>query len=231
MKRDAADGPGGRMARLLARRLEERSGPTDAPLTVAELRRQLLPYPRCREPADLASKVEYDESLLALLAEPSVLAVEDPDLSEAVERERSAAEPGLGFLDDFAAAALRPGPALLDRARGEREEAASADAEADAAAEAAAEADAGDRVPRREPEPPEPRPTEPRPTGAGTEGAGTEGAGDGCRECGRGLPARDELRYCPWCGTDLTGPRCGSCREPVEPAWRYCPACGAATEA
>lgn len=225
------------MARLLARRLEERSGPTDAPLTVAELRRQLLPYPRCRGPADLASKVEYDEALLALLAEPSVLAVEDPDLSEAVERERSAAEPGLGFLDDFAAATLRPGPALLDRAAGEQEEAASAVGDADAAADA----DAGDRIPRREPEPPEPRPTEPRPTGAGspaagtegaaTEGPGTEGAGDGCRECGRGLPARDELRYCPWCGTDQTGPRCGSCREPVEPAWRYCPACGAATEA
>lgn len=194
-----ADGPAAAMARLLARRLGERAAPADAPLTVAELRRQLLPYPRCRRAADLASKAEYDLAVLALLAGSGPLVVEDPELAEAVAREREAAEPGLGFLDDFAASALRPGPELLERARGAASSPAPADESRDEG-EDEGETDAG----------------------GGEPAAGT------CRACGRELPGREGLRYCPWCGAEQGPPRCDDCREPLETDWSYCPVCGTA---
>lgn len=239
-----AEGPARELARLLARRLRERDRPPAAPVTVAELRRELLPYPRVREPAGLASKAEYDLAMLDLLAEPAALAIEDPELAEAVERERSAAEPGLGFLEDFAAATLHPGSALTAGDDGERppEEAPTSAAGAASAPEAGAgsspETDAGST--------PEARPGS-RSGGARSDGGRSEGArpdgtrpgassdaapdGAGsCRDCGRELPGREGLRYCPWCGTDQRVPRCDACRERLEPDWSYCPACGSAAD-
>lgn len=106
---------GERLAALLARRLREEGIGPDAAVSVAEIRRQLLPYPYCRERLELASKAEYDLAMLELLGDAALLEVEDPELEEAVEREAGAPEPGLGFLEDFAAVQIRPGPALSGR--------------------------------------------------------------------------------------------------------------------
>lgn len=241
------EGPARDLARLLAARLDDREGPADAAITVAELRRELLPYPRCRQAAGLASKAEYDLALLDLLAEPDALEVDDPDLAEAVERERSAAEPGLGFLEGFAASRLRPGPAVTgagtDGAATDGSDAGGGGADGggtDGAGlpggdrrgdESGAPAGGPATAAGASPAPDGPARREDREPGGG-KGAGEgarerEASAAGCWECGRELPARDGLRYCPWCGADQRSPRCDACREPVESGWSYCPACGA----
>jgi hypothetical protein len=47
-----------------------------------------------------------------------------------------------------------------------------------------------------------------------------------CPWCRAELPARTNLNFCPFCGTDLKIVPCRSCGEELEPAWRFCPACG-----
>ena len=47
-----------------------------------------------------------------------------------------------------------------------------------------------------------------------------------CPWCRAELPARSNLNFCPFCGTDLKVVPCRSCGEELEPAWRFCPACG-----
>ena len=206
-----------KLVRLLARRLRRGEGPADGPMTVAELRRELLPYPRCREEAGLASKAEYDLAVLDLLASPRVLEPEDPALAEAGEEEREAAEAGLGFLEGFAAARLRPGPDL-----------AGAGGPGDGSA-----VEVGPSRPSGEPGEPE-GPPEPdiSPGPEASPGPDTSPETDptetsrACPSCSGDLPARDGLRFCPWCQADLTTPRCGDCGEELDPDWRFCPACG-----
>jgi hypothetical protein len=50
--------------------------------------------------------------------------------------------------------------------------------------------------------------------------------GHACQWCRAELPARMNLNFCPFCGTDLKVVPCRSCGEELEPAWRFCPACG-----
>lgn len=104
----------------LAWRLRGREGAPGAPLTVTELQREFLPYPRCREAADLTTKAEYDQVMLELLADPRLVEVESPDLRDAVERELESMEPQLDILEMYADAELRPGPDLWDRAAAAR---------------------------------------------------------------------------------------------------------------
>lgn len=218
-------GPARELARVLARRLRDRDGSADGPMTVAELRRELLPYPRCREAAGLASKAEYDLAVLDLLAAPAILRVEDPELADAVEQERSAAEPGLGFLEGFAASTLRPGPALAGAASREAAPPADEASPPDPGSAAGAASAENDGAPSRGPG----RPTEPGPgpDAPSSDAASSDAADRGaCRACGGEVPERDGLRFCPWCGVDLTTSRCGDCGEELEPDWSYCPACG-----
>lgn len=48
-----------------------------------------------------------------------------------------------------------------------------------------------------------------------------------CRWCDAGLPNRDPLNYCPFCGRSLRLIPCRSCGEALEASWRFCAACGA----
>lgn len=65
-------------------------------------------------------------------------------------------------------------------------------------------------------------------------GAGGERAGavDGsCVWCRAGLPERDDVNYCPFCGTDLRLVPCASCGAEIEPGWMFCAACGTEVDA
>jgi predicted amidophosphoribosyltransferase len=48
-----------------------------------------------------------------------------------------------------------------------------------------------------------------------------------CQWCRAELPARGNLNFCPFCGTDLKVVPCNHCGEELEPEWRFCIACGA----
>jgi len=47
-----------------------------------------------------------------------------------------------------------------------------------------------------------------------------------CPECETKLPQRDELRFCPFCGTHVFVAPCGACGEVLERTWSFCIACG-----
>jgi len=47
-----------------------------------------------------------------------------------------------------------------------------------------------------------------------------------CNWCAAGLPERDDVNFCPYCGTDVLLVPCKSCGVEVEPEWHFCAACG-----
>jgi hypothetical protein len=55
--------------------------------------------------------------------------------------------------------------------------------------------------------------------------------GSRCESCCASLPERENLNFCPFCGSDLRVVPCGSCGELLEHGWRFCVACGAESEA
>lgn len=207
------------MRGLLARRLRDAGRGPDEAFTVAELRRSLLPYPRCRTALGLASKAEYDVALLRLLHADGLLAADDPELDEEVERELASPEPALGVLDDHAATALRPGPRLREELGGDaaREP---PPPETGSGADEGADEDADGAGDDREP--------------AGDGGAarvvsgssGTAPADGACAACGGDLPGAPGVRFCPHCGEGLEALRCRACGEEMAAGWRYCPFCG-----
>jgi hypothetical protein len=47
-----------------------------------------------------------------------------------------------------------------------------------------------------------------------------------CQWCRAELPVRDNLNFCPFCGTDLKVVPCNACGEELDPDWRFCISCG-----
>lgn len=97
----------GRLFELLVERMEGEQVGFDESVTIAELHRRLLPYHACRDVLQFATKAEYDLELLQLLADKDRLEVSEDALVEAVLAETKQAEPGLGFLQRFAASEIR----------------------------------------------------------------------------------------------------------------------------
>jgi predicted RNA-binding Zn-ribbon protein involved in translation (DUF1610 family) len=197
------------LGRFLARRLAEAGRSAAEPVTVEELRLRLVPYRACRGELDLATKAEYDLSLLALLSEPELVELRDESLREAVGKELASPEPGLEVLDAFGSALIGLGPELGGEGGGR------------SAPRRTAAASRGKRTPAPEAARAEAvKPEVEEPDGS-----------DVCRSCGEALPGERQIRFCPFCGTDQQLPRCDGCGEELEPEWRYCPACGRAVDA
>lgn len=225
--------------RLLAKRVAAADQPLDGEVSVAELRRQLVPYEVARANLGLAAKAEYDVAFLEMLVSGEYLEAEDRALVEAVRKELDSSEPGLAFLQDYAASHLRldleeiakelwgsaetgggKGFAPGRPTGGGRDEVAAGEgdgaqgdepAETPEAAEAAAEAGGEDASGE----------------GSGTGAPGGGGTGRSCWSCGREVPpVAAEERYCVWCGSDLKIRPCGSCDRELRVEWSFCPACG-----
>lgn len=205
-----------KLAGLLARRFEA-SGAGGGPVSVEELHHRLVPYPLCREELGLATKAEYDLAMLRLLDDPDYVEVDDDELRDAVRRELDSPEPGLDPLADFSATLLRPGEGLPPAQGAEEADGGAVpEAEAAGAAEGTAAGAGGDGSGG----------TAGAPAAADAEQEALFGGGD-CAGCGRALPERADLRYCPYCGSDQTVRRCPECSVELEEDWRFCPACGA----
>lgn len=66
----------------------------------------------------------------------------------------------------------------------------------------------------------------------GDGGGERAGAVDGsCVWCRADLPERENVNYCPFCGTDLRLIPCASCGAEIEPGWMFCAACGTEVDA
>ena len=48
-----------------------------------------------------------------------------------------------------------------------------------------------------------------------------------CHWCREGLPVRDRVHFCPFCGSDLRPSPCRVCGEAMEARWHFCVSCGA----
>lgn len=194
----------GRLRRMLVRRLrEERMGP-DSTFSIAELHRKLLPYGLTRTEMGYATKAEYDIALLELLRNESWVELGEEALRTAVADECRAAEPGLAFLQRYAASEIRLRPEAGD---GTLDVPGSRDADAGPAAAS----------------PPPPGHAALGPDDGREAGVVSEGA---CHRCGGSLPERAGLRFCPHCGASQLHWPCGECGAQVERGWRYCPMCG-----
>lgn len=96
-----------RLFNLLRERMAGDQVGFDESVTIAELHKRLLPYHACREVFKFATKAEYDLELLQLLADRDRVEVSETALVEAVLEESRQLEPGLGFLQRFAASEIR----------------------------------------------------------------------------------------------------------------------------
>lgn len=233
------------LARLLARRVEASGQPADGEVSVAELRRRLVPYEVARTDLALATKAEYDLAMLELLASGEYLETEDGELVAAVRRELDSPEPGLAFLQDFAASHLQLRLEGLAEASADSPAARRATAAADGPELRPDPADAPEAPPGTSSDAPS-RPasasatdrasgpvsgptsaSEADRTAGPTAGAAADGPGASCWRCEEALPSESgEARYCVWCGADLSIRPCRECGTELQAGWAFCPSCG-----
>ena len=205
---------------ILARRPEY----LRTPFTVAEIYQNLIPYRTHRDRLGIEINGDYEDALIRLLAgEGGFLILESPPALRALREELASSNPNTGLYREFAAVDVRLNPALVPG--GTRIPMGSpAPAEAVSMEDLAPDprwASAGEAADA----PPAPAvgPFAPR-TAAGEAPAGADT--EACRWCRAGLPARANLNFCPFCGTDVHVVPCPGCGEELDPEWRFCIACG-----
>jgi hypothetical protein len=198
------------------------------PFTVAEIYQNLVPYGSHRDRIGVRMNGDYEDALLRLLAgEGDYLVLESEPALRDLRAELGTANPNTGLYREYAAVDVRLNQAQLDLAfvaagesrdmaaemsmvmRGAQPASVADLAPAEAAAEAIAIVPPGvDVFQYRAP-------------------MGTAPMTSSCQWCRAELPVRDNLNFCPFCGTDLKVVPCQQCGEELEPQWRFCIACGA----
>lgn len=201
------------------------------PFTVAEIYQNLVPYSSHRDRIGVRMNGDYEDALLRLLAgEGGYLVLESEPALRDLRAELGTPNPNTGLYREYAAVDVRLNQATLDLAllaegvpQDLSEEFASGEplsvadlAPAEAALDTLSIVPPGvdvfqDRMPASPP----------------ATGAATAAAPNACQWCRAELPARDNLNFCPFCGTDLKVVPCNDCGEELEPEWRFCIACGA----
>ncbi len=210
----STDSPLLRFHRLLVESLRRRDPKAvEEPFTVAEIYQNLVPYRTYRDRLGLDMNGDYEHVLLRLLVgEGELVRLESDAAIEEIREELESSNPNTGVYRDYAAADVRLVPDRIpDELELDLPERSAEDGGGDpvtASAGDGAEGGGGD-------------------VGEVVQGGGAvvTGAGD-CRWCGEALPERSNLRFCPYCGTDIRTRPCPSCGETLDPDWRFCVACG-----
>jgi len=199
------------------------------PFTVAEIYQNLVPYGSHRDRIGVRMNGDYEDALLRLLAgEGDYLVLESEPALRDLRAELGTANPNTGLYREYAAVDVRLNQAQLDLAfvaagedrdmaaemsmvMGSAQPTSVADlAPAEAAAEAISIVPPGVDVFQYR----------------ASQGSAPVVASS-CQWCRAELPVRDNLNFCPFCGTDLKVVPCQQCGEELEPQWRFCIACGA----
>jgi hypothetical protein len=220
------------------------------PFTVAEIYQDLVPYRSHRDRIGAAMNGDYEHALLELLAGAGgYVTLESEQARKRLLDELQSADPNTGIFREYAALDVRLNPAHIPRPR----PAASSQADgvapdagetrptrpSDASTTAAARPERGDGMQGRQVEAsavhgaatrPAPRPatsaaaekTTQSPPASTVERV----APSNCRWCRAELPRRENLHFCPFCGTDVSLVPCPACGEELQPEWRFCIACG-----
>jgi hypothetical protein len=194
------------------------------PFTVAEIYQNLVPYGTHRDRIGVEMNGDYEDALLRLLAgEGGFLILESEPALRDLRAELETANPNTGLYREYAAVDVRLNQAYVDlssTAAGE-----SGDFEL--------ELNGGDPIAMADLAPSETavEPIEIVPPGVDViqEGAQEVPAAPrptACLWCRAQLPVRENLNFCPFCGTDVNLVPCGACGEELQPEWRFCIACG-----
>lgn len=210
----------------------------DGPFTVAEIYQNLVPYGTHRDRLGVEMNGDYEDALLRLLAgEGGYVALESEPALRQLREELESSNPNTGLYREFAAVDVRlvmrepvaggEGAASSpDFWGGESDDAMSISDLAPSAEEAPAPAPVPQvEAPVYEPPPPPAPPVAP-PAAAGGPTAPHDGPEAACPWCRAELPARGNLNFCPYCGTDVHVVPCPGCGEELEPEWRFCISCG-----
>lgn len=229
-----------RFRTALLEALRDRGLDPSRPITVAEIYQDLVPYRTHRDILDVEMNGDYEHLLMrALAGQGGVLELQSSAALEQLREELEQTHPNTGLYRDFAAVDVTL--ADMGAAAGSRDDSGADEAGHVEVGELApdprtsesptsGDAFIGLRVETPPIEAPEPHRSEaPR----DTESPGPEPApvsapvsGEPCQWCRQVLPDRENLNFCPFCGTDLRIVPCGSCGEALEPGWRFCIACG-----
>ena len=223
-----------RLYHRLAEALEAGRG-FGAPVTVAEIYQELVPYRAVRSDVGFGMNADYEHALLRLLAGERGLVRLDPE--EAVRelrRELDSPNPNLGAYRDLAGCdvwvSIRSTTPAAPAAAAGRPAAPDRPAATGAAATAAAAATFSFAEPAA-PGQAEPEAVEPEPeAGPEAEAAAVAEEAARCAYCDSELPSHRAVLFCPFCGADQRTRPCGACGEIVEPGWGFCVACGATRE-
>lgn len=195
-----------------------------SPFTVAEIYQNLVPYSSHRDRIGIEMNGDYEDALLRLLAgEGGYLTLESEPALRDLRAELETANPNTGLYREYAAVDVRinrvdvdlsamaenDAPDLVEELSSEEPKAIADLAPAEDVAELI-EVVASDADTLEEESAVEAVPTVP----------------GSCQWCRAELPIRDNLNFCPYCGTDLKLFPCNECGEELEPDWRFCIACG-----
>jgi Double zinc ribbon len=173
-----------------------------APISVADLHSQILPYRHFRRELGLETNQEYELTLMELLAGARGYLDVDERLRDGLGKELASLSPEPSKVRDFADAQVAINPAALAMVpdvRAVPENAASNDVRLGKLT--------GGTVPLP---------------------AGRQSTGTRCRFCGGELPHARALNFCPHCGQNLQVLNCPACGAEVEAGWKFCIACGKA---
>ncbi len=195
------------------------------PFTVAEIYQNLVPYGTHRDRIGVEMNGDYEDALLRLLAgEGGYVVIESDAALRNLREELESVNPNTGLYREYAAVDVRLNPQFVDGRSADpdpfdfEEDAVSMDDLAPAPEAAPAKTAA--------PVAAAPAPSEPpRPSAAGV--SAQSAAQATCRWCRAELPERENMNFCPFCGTDVHVVPCSACGEELEPDWRFCLACGA----
>lgn len=193
------------------------------PFTVAEIYQNLVPYGSHRDRIGVEMNGDYEDALLRLLAgEGDYLVLESEPALRDLRAEVDTANPNTGLYREYAAVDVRLNQAYLDLA-------ASAVGESN---DLVAELNAEDPIPMADLAPSEGAAESiaivPPGVDVFQDAAAdmTSASPTACLWCRAELPVRENLNFCPFCGTDLKVVPCNDCGEELDPDWRFCIACG-----
>ncbi|HUF74757.1 MAG TPA: zinc ribbon domain-containing protein [Longimicrobiales bacterium] len=195
------------------------------PFTVAEIYQNLVPYGSHRDRIGVEMNGDYEDALLRLLAgEGGYLILESEPALEDLKAELDTPNPNTGLYREYAAVDVRLNQTYLDLSASAVRESTDLMDELDAQDPVSM----ADLAPSEAAEdlaivPPAVDVFQSRPPKSNDDGPTPES----CQWCRAELPARDNLNFCPFCGTDLKLVPCGACGEELEMQWRFCIACGA----
>jgi len=194
------------------------------PFTVAEIYQNLVPYGSHRDRIGVEMNGDYEDALLRLLAgEGGYLILESEPALRDLRAELDTPNPNTGLYREYAAVDVRLNQAYIDLSASAVRESTDLMDELNAQDPISM----ADLAPSEAAEdlavvPPgvDPFPHSPRRVSTDTQ------APESCQWCRAELPVRENLNFCPFCGTDLKLVPCGSCGEELEMGWRFCIACG-----